>query len=121
MAVGGAAHFVLPDVYARAIPRAMGAARPWVYASGVAEVTSGFLLAIPRTRRLGGAVTAAVLLAICPANVKMALDSGGVWWARLALQAPLVWWAWCEGRRTRSQEKRASVCASSSAADAGTL
>lgn len=119
---GGSAHFLAPDRYASIVPDALGAPRPWVYSSGVAEVAAGLLLALPRTRRVGGIVTAGVLVAVFPANVQMALDSGGIWWARLPFQVPLVWWAWREAkRRTTAQAKRDRIRASSSAGDAGTV
>lgn len=105
----GAAHPAAPGLYERIVPRPLGHPRLWVYASGVAEIAGGALLAWPRTRRLGGWVTAAVLVAVFPANVQMALDGGlpgsrsllgspVVAWLRLPLQAPLVWWAVREGR-----------------------
>lgn len=123
LAVGGGAHFVVPDAYARIVPAALGNPRAWVYASGVAEVVAGGLLAAGRTRRLGGWVSAAVLVAVFPANVQQALDNGGVFWARLPLQVPLVWWALAEARRPDAQRpgsppgpKRVNSSASSSAA-----
>lgn len=121
MVTGGSAHFAAPDVYARIVPGALGDPRPWVVASGVAEVAAGVLLAVPQTRRIGGAVTAVVLVAVFPANVKMALDSGGIWWARLPLQLPLVWWAWRESRLSPHQEKCDRISPSSSAGEAGTV
>jgi uncharacterized membrane protein len=58
------------------------------------------LVAVPRTRRVGGWATAALFVVVFPANVQMALDSGDAsgWyrtavWARVPLQVPLVLWA----------------------------
>ncbi|HUR23928.1 MAG TPA: hypothetical protein VMZ73_08670 [Acidimicrobiales bacterium] len=118
---GGSAHFLAPERYARIVPQALGAPRPWVYASGVAEVAAGLLLALPRTRRVGGIVTAGVLVAVFPANVQMALDAGGIWWARLPFQVPLVWWAWRGSRCWPTAQARCDrISASSPAGDAGT-
>lgn len=103
LVVGGSAHFVIPDTYARTVPDALGSPRAWVYGSGVAEVVAGGLLALGRTRRLGGWVAAGVLVAVFPANVQHALDGGGVLWLRLPLQVPLVWWALAEARRPDGQ------------------
>jgi len=99
----GALHFAVPRAYEPLIPPALGPARPWVYGSGVAEAASGLLLAVPRTRRIGAWAVFAVLLAIWPGNVWMALEgghpSGGlaanplVAWGRVPLQLPLLWWA----------------------------
>ena len=54
MTAAGSLHFVLPDTYARIVPSGLGDDRALVAASGLAEVAAGALLAIPRTRRLGG-------------------------------------------------------------------
>lgn len=121
MVAGGSAHFVTPSLYERIVPQALGSPRAWVYISGAAEVTAGLLLALPRTRRIGGALTAGVLVAVYPANVKMALDLGGIWWARLPLQVPLAWWAWREARPASAQAKRDMSRANSSTSDAGTV
>ncbi len=64
------------------------------------------LLALPRTRRFGAWATAALFVAVFPANVQMALDSGhadasashplnnaALAWLRLPLQLPLILWA----------------------------
>lgn len=109
MVTAGILHFVIPDTYARIVPRGLGDARTIVYASGVAEAAAGVLLGVTRTRRLGAWCTAAVLVAVFPANVQMALDSGGgapgataspvVAWLRLPLQVPLVLWAVAHARR----------------------
>ncbi len=100
----GVLHFVIPDTYARIVPRQLGDARTIVYVSGVVEGLCGILLANRRTSRLGGWCTAIVLVAVFPANIKMALDAGTgggdgalasplvAWW-RLPLQLPLVIWA----------------------------
>ncbi|MGH9156397.1 MAG: DoxX family protein [Acidimicrobiales bacterium] len=122
LTVGGVAHFVVPDAYARIVPPALGHPRVWVYAGGAAEVAAGALLAGRRTRRVGGYLSAAVLVAIFPANVQHALDQGGLWWVRLPFQAPLVWWALRAARRTQSgpASKRASRLANSSAGPDGT-
>jgi uncharacterized membrane protein len=76
--------------------------------SGAAEIACGALLSSRRTGRLGACVTAALLVAVFPANVQMALDAGtehqaapdmpvgrfrAIALARLPLQLPLVGWA----------------------------
>lgn len=110
MVTAGVLHFVIPDTYARIVPRSLGDPRTIVYVSGVAEAAAGVLLAVPRTRRLGGWCTAAVLVAVFPANVQMAFDAGVegatgalasplVAWLRLPLQLPLIAWALTHARR----------------------
>lgn len=107
MVTAGGLHFVIPDTYARIVPKGLGDARTIVYVSGVAEAVAGVLLAVPRTSRLGGWCTAAVLVSVFPANVQMAVDAGVpgtsgasgelvpslIAWLRLPLQLPLVAWA----------------------------
>ncbi|MGI8983429.1 MAG: DoxX family protein [Acidimicrobiales bacterium] len=92
----GAAHFVVPRPYERIVPEFLGDPAFWVRWSGVAEIACAGLVALPRTRRVGALAAAGVLVALFPANVKMALDGGlpaGLVWARLPLQIPLLVWA----------------------------
>jgi uncharacterized membrane protein len=102
MAVGlvaiGVLHFVTPAFFERIVPRFLGHAKGLVYWSGVAEIVSGILIAVPRTRRTGALLAAATMVAVWPANWQMALDEGfppkglvgwGVW-ARLPLQLPMI-------------------------------
>ncbi len=111
MVTAGVLHFVAPDAYARIVPRRLGDAHVVVYLSGAAEAAVGVLLAGYRTRRIGAWCTVAVLLAVFPANVQMALDGGLpgapgalgsslVAWMRLPLQVPLVAWALRHARRS---------------------
>ena len=104
MFAAGLAHFVFPRAYERIVPRWVGDAAFWVRWSGVVEFACAGLLIDRRTRRVGGWATLAVLIAVFPANVKMALDGGiaghpfplgspVVAWARLPLQLPMVIWA----------------------------
>lgn len=101
----GILHFVKPGPYVAIVPKMLPRKRELVYVSGVAELAAAALLAAPRSRRVGGIVAAGLFVAILPANVSMALRSGGrpavhqvAAWARLPLQAPLVRWAWQAGR-----------------------
>jgi len=106
MVGAGALHFVVPGFYERIVPRWLGSPRAWVYGSGVAEVASGLLVAVPRTRRAGAWLAAATIIAVYPANIQMAVDAGvprspAGWaaWARLPLQVPLFLWAMSHTRR----------------------
>ena len=104
MVGAGVMHFVAPSAYDRIVPRKLGHARGLVQLSGVAEILAGALLWSRRTRRLGAWLTVAVLVAVFPANVQMALDGGVrdagfpansalLAWLRLPLQWPLIRWA----------------------------
>jgi len=101
----GVLHLVAPGAYERIVPRWLGDRRRVVHVSGVAELACGGLLLVPRTRRLGGWLTAGLLAAVFPANVQMVLDAGtehqavpnappalvrALGLARLPLQVPLV-------------------------------
>ena len=74
---------------------------PWpvalVYISGVAEILLGTLLMLPRTSRLAGWGLIALLVAVFPANIHMALHpelyptmSPRALWIRLPLQGVLI-------------------------------
>ena len=54
-----------------------GSARFYTHASGVAELGTAALLAVPQTRRLGATVAMTLFLAVFPANVNMVR----LWWA----------------------------------------
>ena len=100
LAVAGVAHFVKPEPFEQMVPRALPAHRELVYASGVVEVGAAAMLVVPRTRRLGGALAAALLVGVFPANVQMTVDvlrseRAPGWFragtlARLPLQAPMI-------------------------------
>jgi uncharacterized membrane protein len=114
LAGAGGLHFARPEPFAAIVPPPLGDPLPWVWASGAVELIAAGLLAVDRTRRLGGWVAAVTFVAVFPANVQMALDGGiaragfplsspVVAWLRLPLQAVLVWMAW---RQTRHYDAR---------------
>jgi uncharacterized membrane protein len=107
MVLAGINHFIDPATYVAMMPSAL----PWhlelVYASGVFEILGGLGLIHPRTRRLAGWGLIALLVAIFPANLNMAVNHlplGGQvvpeWalWARLPLQIVFILWAWWVSR-----------------------
>jgi uncharacterized membrane protein len=102
----GIMHFVIPRTYESIVPDRLPAKRALVYASGVAEIAGGAAVLHPRTRRLGGRLSVATLLAVFPANVHMALHPerypvpGGraALWLRLPIQALFVAWARASAR-----------------------
>ncbi len=106
MAGSGIIHLRKPEIYTPIVPRILGHAEFFVFWSGILEIAAGLLMLVPRSRRWGAALTMAILVAVYPANIQMALDGpqpGGGWyagsslmlWLRLPLQPLLVWWAWC--------------------------
>ena len=102
-AVSGTLHFVRPRPYERIVPHALTRKRDLVYITGAAELACAAGLFAPRTRRLAGLASAALLVAIFPANVQMAVDSlksrrpfamkvGTV--VRLPMQWPMIRTGW---------------------------
>ena len=65
----GTLHLVRPRTYDWMVPPELGPARPWVTASGVAELSTAALLAAPATRRAGGWMATALLAAFVPAHL----------------------------------------------------
>ncbi len=105
--VSGIVHLVRPEVFTPMVPDVLPAHRLLVYLSGVAELICAAGLVWRRTRRMAGWASAALLVAIFPANISMALDAWNDWGrgeasgayvagtlVRLPLQLPLIWWAW---------------------------
>ena len=94
----GALHFVKPEPFDALIPTSLpGTPRQWTLGSGVAELATGALLAVPATRRMGGTAAQLLFVGVFPGNIKMAVDwrdRPGAYrlisWARLPLQADLV-------------------------------
>ncbi|MBB3675779.1 DoxX family protein [Modestobacter versicolor] len=70
MAGSGVLHLVRPQTYDWMIPPELGPARPWVTGSGVAELATAALLAVPATRRAGGWAAVAVLVGVLPAHLQ---------------------------------------------------
>ncbi|MFN2517902.1 MAG: hypothetical protein ABR604_02500 [Jatrophihabitantaceae bacterium] len=115
----GSLHFVSPTGFESIVPPFLGAPAFWVYASGVAEIGCAVALAIPRLRHVGALAAAALFVIVFPANVQMALDSGGadpdlfhnpfVAWGRLPLQIPLIAWAVFVSRRAPASSAGARV------------
>ena len=97
----GIMHFVIPRWYEAIVPKSLPAPRAIVYASGVAEIVAGAAVLPERTRRLGGLLSVATLVAVFPANVSMALHPerhpvpGGrlALYLRLPVQALFIAWA----------------------------
>lgn len=94
----GVLHFVAPKPFDEIIPEEIpGDPRTLTHLSGVAEIGLGAGLLVPRTRRISGALSALLFLAVYPANLNMVR----LWWdkpwpmrivaiARLPLQVPMV-------------------------------
>ena len=99
--LAGVFHFVETGSYLKIMPPWI----PWhlamVYISGAAEIAGGIGLLIPGLRRAAAWGLVALLVAVFPANVHMAVEHiqvtanpmpAALLWARLPLQAVLIWW-----------------------------
>jgi uncharacterized membrane protein len=105
--VAGVLHFVLTPAYMRIMPSYLPSPRLLVLLSGLFEIMGGAGLLVPQTRRLAAWGLIALLIAVLPANVQMALDHAQwrtipEWalWARVPMQFPLILWAWVYTRRS---------------------
>ena len=102
----GVNHFANPDFYRRIMPPYL----PWhselVLISGAFEILGGVGLLVPRLSVPAAWGLIALLLAVFPANVHMALHPEefprfppAVLWGRLPLQGALIVWAYQYTRR----------------------
>jgi uncharacterized membrane protein len=106
----GLNHFINPEFYLRIIPPALPAHDAINAISGAAEVLIGVLVALPKTKRLGGYLAIALLIAVFPANLYLFAHQEifpGVpplaHVLRLPLQAVFIAWAWWATREPASQ------------------
>ncbi len=100
----GVMHFVNPDFYLPMMPPYL----PWhlelIYLSGVAEIVLGVAVLVPALRVWAAWGIIALLIAVFPANIHIALynvplggateGAGILNWVRLPIQALLIAWAW---------------------------
>lgn len=102
--LAGLWHFIRPATYLAIMPPQLPRPLALVYVSGAFEILGGLGLLLHRTRRWAGWGLLALLVAVFPANVYMALIHaklgipGWVAWGRLPLQLPLLWWVWRASR-----------------------
>ncbi len=103
MTLAGINHFVSPATYVGMMPDVLPAPLALVYISGVAEIVVGLGLLHRHTRKLAAWGLIALLVAVFPANINMAVNqlplgdsSVPTWalWARLPLQLVLIAWAY---------------------------
>jgi uncharacterized membrane protein len=103
----GILHFTRPKFYEAIVPPSLASRKQEIVAiSGVAEVVGGAMVLHPTTRRAGRWWLLALLVAVFPANVHMAVHPEQVkgldlrkmprWtlWARLPLQPLMMAWVW---------------------------
>ncbi len=99
-AASGVLHLVKPEPYIAIVPKPLPYKRELVLGSGLLEIALAAMMLHPRTRSLGGKGSVALLAAVFPANVQMAMDTvrdekAAGWFKvgtvlRLPLQAPMI-------------------------------
>lgn len=97
----GSNHFVNPDFFLAMMPPYLPAHLELVYLSGIFEIAGGIGVLIPRLRSLAGWGLVALLVAVFPANLHMALNpelfsdvSPSALYSRLPIQILLIAWAY---------------------------
>ena len=96
----GVDHFVNPEFYLSIMPPAFPLHLEAVYISGFFEVLGGVGVLIPRLRKIAGWGLVALLVAVYPANIYMAITpeafpeaSVTLLYVRLAFQFLFFYWA----------------------------
>jgi uncharacterized membrane protein len=103
----GIMHFTIPKQYEATVPGYIPiSSRDAVRYSGMAEIAGGLMVIPPGSRDLARWWLTALLLAVFPANVHMAVNPEQIkgldlnrvprWalWARLPFQPLMIWWVW---------------------------
>ena len=96
----GVDHFVNPEFYLSIMPPAFPLHLAAVYISGFFEILGGVGVLIPRLRKIAGWGLVALLVAVYPANIYMAITpeafpeaSVALLYVRLAFQFLFFYWA----------------------------
>jgi uncharacterized membrane protein len=96
----GTGHLTHPEIFTSIVPPQLGHAQLLVAISGVAELAGGLGHLIPATRNAAAIGLIALLIAVWPANIYMAIEAihftsvapAWVIWLRVPLQLLLIWW-----------------------------
>ena len=106
----GVDHFVNPDFYLGIMPPAFPLHAEAVYISGFFEVLGGISVLVPRLRKIAGWGLFALLVAVYPANIYMALNPEifpdipvTLLYIRLAFQFLFFYWAYIVTRPIYNQ------------------
>ena len=99
--IAGIGHFVKPETYLKMMPPYIPFHLQMIYLSGVIEIILGILVLPEKTRKLAGWGIIALLIAVFPANIHIALNPEAfspvapwILWARLPFQAVFGFWVW---------------------------
>jgi uncharacterized membrane protein len=106
----GITHFTSPDFFVSIVPPYLPAPLTLVYVSGFFEIAGGLGVLLPATRTAAGYGLLALLAAVYPANIHMAMNPSefpdiapAALYARLPLQFVFAWVVWWS---TRPQDLR---------------
>ena len=98
---GGIGHFILLDFFVAAMPDYLSHHRELVIVSGIFELAGAIGILIPKTRLWAGYGLIALIIAVYPANIHMAMHpekypdiSQAFLYARLPFQFLFVWFVW---------------------------
>jgi uncharacterized membrane protein len=110
--VGGIGHFISAGFFIMAMPDYLPYHQELVLISGVFEVLGAIGLLVPKTRLLAGYGLIALILAVYPANINMALHpekyhniSVFFLYLRLPMQLLFIWFVWWAIAPERIQHK----------------
>jgi uncharacterized membrane protein len=115
----GTTHFTATESMLQMVPEFLPLRREAVYLSGLAELAGAAGLLIPWLRRAAGLGLAAMLVAVFPANVNVAVNHLQIdlvstdplmQWVRLLVQPVLIWLVvWASGRERPSPAMQAAL------------
>ena len=110
----GLPHFTQPEIYLPMMPPYLPWHRELIFGSGFFEIVGGLGVLWPneKIQRVAGLCLIALLVAVFPANLHMALNDTPMLgqhfpaiarWGRLPLQPVLIAWAWWATRSKKAQ------------------
>ena len=109
----GITHFLMPGKYLEMMPPFIPSPLAMVYISGFFEILGGLGLIVPWTKRPAALGLIALLLAVFPANIYVAINNvqlGGFMshsfyqWLRLPLQFALIGWVWFVSKTNKKEQ-----------------
>lgn len=99
--IAGINHFIHPEAYINIMPSWLPYKEQLIFFSGFCEILFALLLLPELTRSIGAWLIIALLIAVFPANIQMAINyykenANYLWLAllRLPIQAILILWAY---------------------------
>ena len=109
---GGIAHFVVADFFIQAMPDYLAYQQELVMVSGVFEILGAIGILLPQTRLIAGYGLMALIIAVYPANINMAMQpekyqniSELFLYIRLPMQFILLWFVWWAIKPERLKNK----------------